>query len=86
MSEVRPTTIQRIDITDHQLEILKKALNSSKLSPAAKETLQKQSGFGMCCVCGGIATQRASYDCQGATRIEKYCLPCVEKQFSRVDK
>ncbi len=65
-----------------QLEILKKTLNSRKLSPSIKERIQKESGFGMCCLCGGIATQTANYDCQGANRIERYCESCVEKQFS----
>ena len=89
MSEIQPQatstpTIKPIDVTTTQLEILKKALKSSKISPAGKERIQKQSGFGMCCCCGGIATQTASYDCAGATRIERYCDTCVEKTFSRI--
>ena len=89
MSEIQttPTTmptpiIKPIDVTTTQLEILKKALNSRKISPSAKERIQKESGFGMCCCCGGIATQTASYDCAGATRIERYCDACVQKTFS----
>jgi hypothetical protein len=79
-------TIKPIDVTTTQLEILKHKLKSSKISPAAKEKIQKESGFGMCCCCGGIATQTASYDCAGATRIERYCNPCVEKTFSHTQK
>ncbi len=78
-----PTTIKPIDVTITQLELLKQKLNSNRISPTAKERIQKESGFGMCLICGGIATQKASYDCQGATKIERYCSPCVEKQFSR---
>jgi len=78
-----PTTIKPIDVTMKQLEILKKVMKSTKLSPTTKERMQKESGFGMCVVCGGIAQHIASYDCSGATRIERYCSPCVEKQFSR---
>ena len=76
-------TIKPIDVTMTQLELLKKALNNSKISPAGKERIQKESGFGMCVVCGGIAQHIASYDCAGATRIERYCDACVEKTFSR---
>jgi hypothetical protein len=91
LSEIQQTptptpTIKPIDVTMTQLEILKKALNNRKISPLEKERIQKESGFGMCCLCGGIATQTASYDCAGATRIERYCDSCVEKTFSRTQK
>ena len=91
LSEIQQTPtptpiIKPIDVTMTQLEILKKTLNSRKLSPSIKERIQKESGFGMCCLCGGIATQTANYDCQGANRIERYCESCVEKQFSRTPK
>ena len=97
MSEVQTTptptqiptpvpTIKPIDVTMTQLELLKKALKSNKLSPGAKERIQKESGFGMCCCCGGIPTQMASYDCAGASRVERYCDSCVEKTFSRTLK
>ena len=36
-----------------------------------------------CVVCGAIPTQIASYDYNGATKIERYCDSCVEKQFAR---
>jgi hypothetical protein len=68
-----------------QLELLKKTLNNRKISPVAKERIQKESGFGMCCLCGGIATQTANYDCAGANRIERYCDTCVLKTFARSD-
>jgi hypothetical protein len=86
MSEIQPqatSTIKPIDVTMTQLELLKKVLKNSKVSDTVKERLQKESGFGMCCCCGGIAQHIASYDCAGATRKERYCSPCVEKQFSR---
>jgi hypothetical protein len=83
-SQLPTPTIKPIDVTMTQLELLKKVLKNSKVSDTVKERLQKESGFGMCCCCGGIATQKVSYDCAGATRIERYCDSCVEKTFSRI--
>ena len=88
LSEIQPSptpTIKPIDVTMTQLELLKKALKSSKISPAAKEQIQKESGFGMSCCCGGIAQHIASYDCAGATRHERYCDDCVNKTFWRAN-
>jgi hypothetical protein len=50
-----------------------------------KDTIQKKLG-GTCVICGGLAEKIASYDCAGATRIERYCDSCVEKTFSRTQK
>jgi hypothetical protein len=88
-AEIQPSptpTIKPIDVTMTQLEILKKVLKNSKVSDTVKERLQKESGFGMCCCCGGIAQHIASYDIGDGTRIERYCSLCVEKQFSRTSK
>ena len=48
-------------------------------SPLSKDNIQKKLD-GRCIICGGLAEHLSSYDCSGATRIERYC---VEKQFSR---
>jgi hypothetical protein len=86
MSEIQTTpTIKPINIRADQLEILKDALVSKRYTPASKDRLLSKIS-GRCCVCGAIPTQIASYDCSGATRIERYCDSCVEKTFSRTLK
>jgi hypothetical protein len=89
MSEIQPQatiqpmpTIKPINIPADQLEILKHVMTSKRYSDISRETLLKKIS-GRCCVCGGIPTQIASYDCSGATRIERYCDSCVEKTFAR---
>lgn len=83
MSEISPTpTIKPMNIPADQLEILKDALVSKRYTPKSRDTLLAKIS-GRCCVCGAIPTQIASYDCAGATRIERYCDACVKKQFSR---
>lgn len=92
MSEIQPTsppTIKAISLglQDTELERLKQRFNSSssKIGSWEKDKIQHKLG-GMCVICGGLASQMASYDCAGATRIERYCDACVQKTFSRVDK
>jgi hypothetical protein len=77
--------IKPMNIPADQLEILNHAMTSKRYTPVSRDRLQAKIS-GRCCVCGGIPTQIASYDCSGATRIERYCSPCVEKQFSRTQK
>jgi hypothetical protein len=71
-----------LDMADEEIEVLKKAFYSGRLSPTGKDTIQKKLG-GTCVICGGLAQKIASYDCAGATRIERYCSPCVNKTFAR---
>jgi hypothetical protein len=89
MSEISQSlrTIKPISLSleDEEIEVLKKAFYSGRLSPTGKDTIQKKLG-GTCVICGGLAQKIASYDCAGATRIERYCDSCVEKTFSRTQK
>ena len=77
-------TIKPMNIPADQLELLNHALVSKRYTPISRETLLKKIS-GRCCVCGAIPTKIASYDCQGATRIERYCDTCVLKTFARSD-
>lgn len=81
-SETKFLGVKPIDIPEDKLQLLKQVLNSSRVAPMTKETIQKKI-TGMCSLCGGIAQHIASYDYNGATKIERYCSVCVEKQFSR---
>jgi hypothetical protein len=71
-----------LDMADEEIEVLKKAFYSGRLSPTGKDTIQKKLG-GTCVICGGLVQKIASYDCAGAIRIERYCSPCVNKTFAR---
>jgi hypothetical protein len=90
LSEIPPTptpTIKPIilDLPDTTVQKLKQQYNSNRTSSWNKEAIQKKLG-GRCCVCGELASQIASYDCAGATRIERYCDSCVKKTFARSEK
>jgi hypothetical protein len=37
---------------------------------------------GYCSVCGGVATQIASYDMVDATLVEKYCDTCLAREIN----
>jgi hypothetical protein len=71
-----------MNIPADQLEILNHAMTSKKYGPTERDRLLTKIS-GRCVICGGIPTQIASYDCAGATRIERYCDSCVVKTFSR---
>ena len=83
MSETEPVSIIRMNTPVEELAVLKKVLDSNKIAPSTEDKLLKKTVGSWCVICGGIPTQIASYDCSGATRIERYCDSCVEKQFSR---
>lgn len=74
-----------MNIPADKLELLNYAMTSKRYTPVARDRLLTKIS-GRCVICGGIPTQIASYDCAGATRIERYCDSCVEKQFSRTRK
>ena len=86
MSEIQTTpTIKPLNIPADQLELLNHAMTSKRFTPKSRDTILSKIS-GRCCVCGAIPTQIASYDCAGATRIERYCDACVEKTFARSEK
>ncbi len=82
---IRDGTVRPINVPEEELQQLRDILNSNRFTPCRKEAAQKKV-TGCCCVCGSIPTMQVSYDADGATRIEKYCSPCVEKTFSRTLK
>ena len=72
-------SIKQMDIQPEELVVLKQALDSNNISPSTKNKLLKKIVGSWCVICGGIPTQIASYDCSGATRIERYCDSCADK-------
>ena len=83
-TEIKFLGVKPISLTlpEDEIQILTKRYNSDKTSPYIKESIQRKLG-GRCVICGGLAEHIASYDCAGATRIERYCDACVKKTFAR---
>jgi len=77
--------VKPINASEEDLESLKKVLDS-KVSDCVKTLKIKRVLGSWCIVCGSIPTQIASYDYNGATKIERYCDSCVEKQFGRSEQ
>ena len=74
--------IERINPPPELLEKLKKDLASNKLSPSAKNNkINRVTGF--CSVCHGIPEFFMIYSCDGVSKIERYCGPCLEKEKDR---
>ena len=74
--------VKPIDASKEDMESLRKVMDSKSSDWVKQAKLKKVLGS-WCFMCGGIPTKIASYDYNGATRIERYCDSCVEKQFSR---
>ena len=75
--------VKPIYTSKEDLDSLRKVMDSKNVSEWAKDNKVKKIVGNRCCICGGVSTQIASYDYIGATRIERYCDACVEKQFGR---
>lgn len=75
--------ITPIDVSKEDLASLRELMKSNKVSDWVKSEKMKRLVGSWCVLCGGIPTQIASYDYNGAIRIERYCDLCVIKQFSR---
>lgn len=68
-----------MDTPAEELAVLKQALDSNNITSIVKDKILKKIAGSWCVICGGIPTQIPSYDCAGATRIERYCDSCGEK-------
>ena len=75
--------VKPINASKEDLESLKKVVESKNMSEWAKDNKVKKVVGNRCCICGGISTHIATYDYVGATRIERWCSECAEKQFGR---
>jgi hypothetical protein len=80
LSEKKFMGLKPVAISQEDTKLLNEVMNS-KLGTMQK--IRKITGGLYCAICGGIPTQIATFDCGGATQIERYCTPCVEKQFSK---
>ena len=82
-SESKFIGITPIDVSKEDLESLREFMKSPKASVWVKDNKMKKLVGSWCIMCGDIPTKIATYDYNGATRIERYCDSCAEKQFLR---
>ena len=83
---IRPDngTIRELNIPKDKLEELQKILSSRKATDDIKKMKIKElAKVSACCVCAGIPSLEVLYDCEGATKVERYCESCANRVFSR---
>ena len=86
MLRIRPDngTIRELNIPKDTLEELQKIVSSPRTTDDIKKIMIKKfAKVSPCCTCGGIPTYEVVYDCDGASRVERYCDPCSDRVFSK---
>jgi hypothetical protein len=76
-SEGKFIGITPINVSKEDLDGLREFMKSPKASVWVKDNTMKKLVGSWCTLCGGIPTKIASYDYNGATRIERYCDLCA---------
>lgn len=85
LSEKKFLGLKPVAISQEDTKLLNEVMNSKLGTMQKDRKIRKITGGLYCAICGGIPTQIATFDCGGATQIERYCTPCVEKQFSKAE-
>jgi carbamate kinase len=83
---IRPdnATIRELKIPKEILEVLQKVVSSPQTTDDVKKMMIKKfAQVSPCCICGGIPSLEVLYDCDGISRIERYCENCANRVFSR---
>ena len=86
MLRIRPDygTIRELNILKENLEELQKIVSSHRTTEDIKKLMIKKfAKVSPCCTCGGIPSLEVVYDCDGASRVERYCESCANRVFSR---
>ena len=82
-NKVKPSpTVRPVDRSKEQLEHLENILSNPRISQSVKKRFMSEKAGGYCSVCGGVATQIASYDMVNATLVEKYCDTCLAREIN----
>ena len=58
-------------------------MKSPKVSVWVKDNKMKKLVGSWCILCGGIPTKIATYDYNGATKIERYCQDCIKSVYAK---
>jgi hypothetical protein len=83
---IRPDngTVRELNIPKEILEVLQKVVSSPQTTDEVKKIMIKKfAKVSPCCCCGSIPELEVIYDCDGASRVERYCQPCSDRVFSR---
>ena len=75
-------TVRPVDRSKEQLKDLENILSNPRISQSVKKRFMSEKAGGYCSVCGGVATQIASYDMVNATLVEKYCDTCLSREIN----
>ena len=79
---IRPDngTIRELNLPKEILEVLQKVVSSPQTTDDIKKIMIKKfAKVSPCCTCGGIPSLEVVYDCDGASRVERYCESCANR-------
>lgn len=75
-------TVRPVNRSKEQLKNLQNMLSNPRVSQSVKKRFMSEKAGGYCSVCGGVATQIASYDMVDATLVVKYCDTCLAREIN----
>lgn len=77
-------TVRELKIPKEKLEVLQKVVSLPQTTDDIKKLMIKKfAQVSPCCICGGIPSLEVVYDAEGASRVERYCEACANREFSR---
>ena len=76
--EIKESTISKIELSQSDIDKLKKVLQSPRMGPKAKDVHQRKI-VGMC-TCGDIPDFIVTRYYEGMQKIEKYCAKCLQQE------
>jgi hypothetical protein len=80
--EGKNATIREIHVSPEKIERMNQRFK--KFGSSVQRKLIINQVFGSpCCICGEIPSMEIIYKLQDATRIERYCDPCITKVYER---
>ena len=77
--EIKPPTISKIQISEADLEKLRKILQSNNIAPYIKIQSERRL-TGVCILCGDIPDYIITRYYEGLQKIEKYCAKCLQQE------
>ena len=80
--KLRPPRIEKIVLSPEDQKKIERIQSSRDLRELTKRTaIHRICGY--CCLCGNLPEMKLIIDLGGASRIEKYCSSCLEKEKNR---
>ena len=76
--------VRELKIPKEIADELQKIVSSPQTTDDIKKIMIKKfTGVSPCCCCGNVPSMEVVYDCDGASRVERYCTRCANRVFSR---